>query len=79
MTQILVKLTKKEDMVVNLVKAKFGLRNKNDAIRQIIVDYEDQLLDEKLRSKDKSLKTSLNPEGHKLESLDEFGKNLGYA
>jgi hypothetical protein len=79
MTQILVKLTKKEDMVVNLVKAKFDLRNKNDAIRQIIVDYEDQLLDEKLKSKEKNLKTSLNPEGHKLESLDEFGKNLGYA
>jgi len=79
MTQTLVKLTKKEDMVVNLVKAKFGLKNKNDAIRQIIVDYEAQLLDEKLKSKGKDLKTSLNPEGHKLEPLDKFEKNLGYA
>jgi len=78
MAQTIVKLDKKEDVVVNLVKAKFGLRNKNDAIKQIIKEYETELLAKDLKG-EKGLRTALNPEGHKLESLDKFEKNLGYA
>ena len=79
MAQTLLKLSKEEDTVVNLVKAKFSLKNKNAAIKQILQEYKDELLDKDLKSDSKSLKTSLNPKGEELKSLDEFEENLGYA
>lgn len=49
MAQTLVKLSEKEDMVVNVVKGKFGLKNKNDAIRRIILEYEKHHLEDALK------------------------------
>jgi mannitol/fructose-specific phosphotransferase system IIA component len=45
----LINLTDYEDMVVNIVKAKHGFRNKNEAIRYIIKQFESEFLEPELR------------------------------
>ena len=49
MVKSLIKLTDYEDMVVNIVKAKYGFKNKNDAIRHIINQYESEFLEPELK------------------------------
>ena len=39
----LIKLNEDEDQVLNIVKAKYRLRNKNDALRLVIKAYENNL------------------------------------
>ena len=43
MIKALIKLDENEDHVLNIVKAKYRLKNKNDAIRLVIRKYEDNL------------------------------------
>ncbi len=49
MVQAVITLTEHEDRVVNAVKGKYGLKNKSQAIEHIILAYETELLDAKLR------------------------------
>jgi hypothetical protein len=42
-------LTDHESSVVNIVKAKYGFRNRNDAIRHIIQQFEAEFLEPELR------------------------------
>jgi hypothetical protein len=49
MVKSLIKLTDYEDMVVNIVKAKYGFKNKNEAIRYIISQYESEFLEPELK------------------------------
>ena len=43
MIKALIKLNENEDQVLNIVKAKYRLKNKNDAVRLVIREYENQL------------------------------------
>ena len=45
----LIKLDENEDHVLNIVKAKYRLRNKNDALRLVIKEYEKNELEPELR------------------------------
>ncbi|PKK85571.1 MAG: antitoxin [Thermoplasmata archaeon HGW-Thermoplasmata-1] len=49
MVQAVVTLDEREDRVVNLVKAMFGLNNKSDAVRLIIDEYGKEVLEPELR------------------------------
>jgi hypothetical protein len=49
MVKSLVNLTSYEDAVVNIVKAKYGFKNKNDAIRYIIQEFENEFLEPELK------------------------------
>lgn len=49
MVKSLINLSSYEDMVVNIVKAKYGFRNKNEAIRFIIKQFESEFLEPELR------------------------------
>lgn len=49
MVQSLISLNEHEDRVINVVKGKFGLKNKSEAIRLIIDEYEKELLEPELR------------------------------
>ncbi|MBI5391810.1 DUF2683 family protein [Candidatus Woesearchaeota archaeon] len=49
MAQTLVKLNEHEDQVLTVVKGKYGLKNKNDAIRFVIDKFEEELLEPQLR------------------------------
>ena len=44
-----INLEEKEDRVLNIVKGKFGLKNKSEAITLIINEYEQEFLEPELR------------------------------
>jgi hypothetical protein len=49
MVKSLINLTDYEDTVVNIVKAKYGFKNKNEAIRFIISQFESEFLEPELK------------------------------
>ena len=57
MVQAMVNLGEHEDRILTIIKGKFGLKNKSDAINLVIEKFEEQLLEPQLRPeyKDKLL------------------------
>ena len=49
MVQNIIKIGEREDRVLNIVKAKFGLKNKSEAIAVITQTYEESFLEPELR------------------------------
>ena len=49
MVQAIINLNEREDRVLNIVKGKFGLKNKSDAVNLIITEYEEEILEPELR------------------------------
>ena len=49
MVQAVINLEEHENRVLNIVKGKFGLRNKSEAVNFIIDEYEKVLLEPELR------------------------------
>jgi len=49
MVKSLINLTSYEDAVVNIIKAKYGFKNKNEAIRYIIQEFENEFLEPELK------------------------------
>ena len=49
MFQNIITIGKREDRVLNIVKAKFGLKNKSDAVALLAKNYEENFLEPELR------------------------------
>ena len=49
MVQNIIKIGEREDRVLNIVKAKFGLKNKSEAVAIITQTYEESFLEPELR------------------------------
>ncbi len=49
MVQSVIILNEHENRIINIVKGKFGLKNKSEAIKLIITEYERELLEPELR------------------------------
>ncbi len=49
MVQTMVNLTEYENRVLNIIKAKFGFKNKSEAIKLIIQKYESEFLEPELK------------------------------
>ena len=49
MVQMLVKLEENEDRVLTIVKGKYGLKNKSEAVRFVIDKFEEEMLEPSLR------------------------------
>ena len=49
MPQAVVKLSEHANRVLNIVKAKYGLKDKSQAIEQIATEYEQEILEPELR------------------------------
>ncbi|MGY4884340.1 MAG: DUF2683 family protein [Nanobdellota archaeon] len=49
MVQSIIDIGEREDRVLNIVKAKFGLKNKSEAVALIAKIYEDSFLEPELR------------------------------
>ena len=49
MVQSIIDISENEDRVLNIVKAKFGLKNKSQAVALITKTYEDSFLEPELR------------------------------
>ena len=49
MVQSIIQINEREDRVLNIVKAKYGLRNKSQAVALIAKVYEEKFLEPQLR------------------------------
>ena len=49
MVQNIIQIGEREDRILNIVKAKFGLKNKSEAVALIAQTYEDSFLEPELR------------------------------
>ncbi len=49
MPTAIVKLSDEANQVINIVKAKYALRDKSEAINQLAMEYEQELLEPELR------------------------------
>lgn len=49
MVQAMINLTEHEDRILNIVKGKFGLKNKSEAIAIVLEKYEEEMLEPELR------------------------------
>jgi len=49
MVQSIIDINENEDRVLNIVKAKYGLKNKSQAVSVLVKVYEDNFLEESLK------------------------------
>ncbi|MFO8077643.1 MAG: DUF2683 family protein [Thermoplasmatota archaeon] len=75
MVQAIIKLRERENRILNIIKGKFGLKNKSEAISFVIQQYEQEFLEPELKPEfiEKMKK-------HKKEStvkVNDFKKHFG--
>jgi len=49
MVQAIISISKEANQVLNIVKAKYNLKDKSQAIEKVIEEYEDEVLEPELR------------------------------
>lgn len=77
MVQNIVNIGEREDRVINIVKAKYGLKTKSEAIALIAQAYEDTFLEPELRPEYLGkLEKIRKGKYHKFGSFEEFEKTL---
>jgi len=77
MVQAIVSLGEHEDRLLTIVKGKFGLKNKSDAVNFVIDRYGEELLEPELRPeyKDELLKVDKG-KFKKFSSVDDLRKEI---
>lgn len=77
MVQAIVNLGEHEDRVLNIVKGKYGLKNKSEAINLVIDKFEERILEPELRPEYKEglLKVD-NGKFKKFSSVDELRREI---
>ena len=75
MVQTLVNLESHQDRILNIVKGKFGFKNKNDAIKHIIGKYEEKYLEPELRPE--YIKKAIKIHGEPSIKIKDFKKHFG--
>lgn len=73
MVQNIIKLSERENRIVNIIKAKHGMKNKNQALGFIIQTFAKQFLPESLQPIEKPKRSS---ERKQVETIEEFRKEL---
>jgi len=75
MVKALINLSEYENRTLNIVKAKFGFRNKSEAMKWIILEYEKEFLEPELRPEfiEKMKKASKE----KSVRVDDMKKHFG--
>ncbi|HLD18880.1 MAG TPA: DUF2683 family protein [Candidatus Nanoarchaeia archaeon] len=77
MVQAVVNLGENEDRILSIVKGKYGLKNKSDAVNMIIDKYGEQLLEPELRPEYGKEILKINKGKHtKFSSIDELRKAI---
>ncbi|MEK6941197.1 MAG: DUF2683 family protein [Nanoarchaeota archaeon] len=80
MTQMLVKLEEHEDRVLTIVKGKYGLKNKSDAVKFVIDKFEMEMLEPALRPEyAEKLDKIKKQKGVQFKSMAEFRKHIENA
>jgi len=74
MVQAMINITKHVNQVLNIVKAKYGLKDKSEAINIVVAEYEESFLEPQLRPEYKEKLTKIMKEKHL--SRKEFKKEV---
>lgn len=80
MVQTLVQLGEREDRVLTIVKGKYGLKNKSDAVNLVIDLFEGEILEPELRPEyvDK-LKLIERQKGLRFKSMTDLRRMIEHA
>ena len=78
MVQNIIDINERQDRVLNIVKAKFGLKNKNEAIALVLKIYEDSFLEPELRPEyiEKLRKIEEEGYGETFNSIEQLKKKI---
>ena len=77
MVQNIIKIGEREDRVLNIVKAKFGLKNKSEAVAIITQIYEESFLEPELRPEYlKKLQKIRKGKYAQFNSIDELDRHI---
>jgi len=80
MVQAIVTLGEHEDRVLTIVKGKFGLKNKSEAINLVIDKFEEGFLEPEIRPEYiEKLKKIKKQKGIRYKSADEFRRSVENA
>ena len=80
MTQAIIDLGDNEDRVLNIVKGKYGFRNKSDAVNFVIAKFEEEILEPELRPEySDKLGKILKQKGTRFKSVDSLRKSIENA
>ncbi len=80
MVQAIINIGEYEDRILTIIKGKFGLKNKSDAINFVIERYEEELLEPALRPEYiKKLQKIQKQKGMRFKSIDELRKHIEHA
>ena len=75
MVQAVISIDERENRIINVVKGKFGLRNKSEAISLIINEYERELLEPEL--KPEYIEKMNEREKEPVVKVEDFKKHFG--
>lgn len=77
MVQAIVNMGEHEDRVITIVKGKYGLKNKSDAVNFVINKFEEELLEPHLRPEYvKKLQKIKKQKGVRFKSVDALRKRI---
>lgn len=78
MVQNLIQIGEREDRVLNIVKAKFGLKNKSEAVAFIAQIYEESFLEPELRPEYLEKLKKIRKEGYSetFKSIEELRRKI---
>ena len=80
MVQAIVKLGEQQDRVLTIVRGKYGLKNKSDAMNFVISQFEEQLLEPQLRPEYvKKLQKIKQEKGIQFQSVQDLRKSIENA
>ncbi len=78
MVQSIIDLNEKEDRILNIVKAKYGLKNKSQAIALMARIYEDSFLEPELKPEYIKRLFKIGKERHFIfEDISDLRKQIG--
>lgn len=78
MVYIMINLNEHENRVLNIVKGKFGLKNKSEAVRIVLQRYEEELLEPELRPEYlKKLMKIEKQRGIRFKNVEELRRRYG--
>lgn len=78
MVQNIFDLGEREDRILNIIKAKFGLKNKSEALALIVQSYEDNFLEPELRPEYLQKLRKIEEEGYgeTFNSIEQLRKKI---
>lgn len=80
MVQAMIDIDEKTNRVLNIVKAKFGLKDKSEAINMVVTEYEQNFLEPELRPEYvKKLQKISKEKGIRFKSVDDLRKYIQNA